>query len=206
MPAFIVSRAVGADVLPVDRITLDRLEHYTFYLLTTIFTTFNEFTPLCSFRPSDPREMCSTSCTFASQPYHEAADSSLASTCAGPVIVISVMAAWTVALRPQLLYKDEGTPSLEGARTRFYTLYRVRTWNRCFAGVSDLGIQALFSGRPDSRRLKQRIAEPMISIHINTRSSSNRHTSTAQPHPPLSLPRNPQYTQPTALYSAHVHS
>src|SRR5690242_15222464 len=109
VPTLLVPRPIGTDVLPINRIALDRLKHDAFLLSVTL----HKPTPLVALRPPHPREMRSTPRTRITQPHHEAADASLVSRHGTPVIVVSIMAVRAVALRPQFLDKDKRTPALE---------------------------------------------------------------------------------------------
>lgn len=127
MPRLGIPRPISPQILPKDRIPLNRLERNSFLLLpTSVFTltliliTLQKPTPSLPHRPSQTRKIRTPTFTVRSQIHHKRAyPVTSARKRPRPVIVMPVMAGGIVALRPHALDVEMWTPALEGAGAVF---------------------------------------------------------------------------------------
>lgn len=92
----------------------------------------DKFTPGGISRLFQTREVCAAAFTLAVDVHHEAADAAAVLASGAPVVVVGVVAAFAVALGPELLDKGVSAPALEGACAVFDTFYGLGAWQGGF--------------------------------------------------------------------------
>lgn len=159
MPRLRVSRAVGPQVLPEDRIPLDRLERDTFPpglrrarsirtpvvrlspFISPVILTLNQPTPPRIPRPPQPREVRAPSDTLVPEIHHERAGAvAPARHAPRPVVVVRVVARGVVPLRPHALDVQVRAPALEGARAGLEAPDRGRAGEQGAVGEAARGV------------------------------------------------------------------
>lgn len=120
MPRLRIPRPISPQILPKDRIPLNRLERNPFHVTLTRTLTLQKPTPRLPHGPPQPRKIGPTPLTLRPQIHHKRAEPvSAARKRSRPVIVMPVVAGGVVALRPHALDVQMRAPALEGASTIF---------------------------------------------------------------------------------------
>lgn len=120
MPRLWIPRPISPQILPKDRIPLNRPERNSLFVPLTITLTLQKPTPRLPYRPPQSRKIRPTPLTLRPQIHHERAEPvPPARKRSRPVIVMPVVAGGIVSLRPHALDVQVRAPALEGARAVF---------------------------------------------------------------------------------------
>lgn len=141
MPRLRIPRAIRSQILPEDRIPLDWLKRYPFFLRLRI--ALDEPTPLFIQRLAEAREVGAAASAVSFEIDHEGADPICTLPVTRPIVVVPVVTRHVVALRPHALDVQEGPPALESARTLLKTSHHVVAVQQRTVGQSDRWVHAL---------------------------------------------------------------
>jgi hypothetical protein len=119
MPTLTIPRPITPHILPKHGISRYRLENNTLAkilfppLIRWLGIAFNKPTPTSINRFLQTRKMCTTARTVCCYIYHETTYAAAGFTRAAPVVVVCVVAAYTVALGPEFFNEGVRLPALD---------------------------------------------------------------------------------------------
>ena len=119
MPRLRIPMPIRSQILPEDRIALNRLKNNATIasplIVIMIIIALDEFTPLATRRFPEPRKLRASAGAIHVYVDHEGRYSVGAAPPPAPVVVVHVMPGFAVALGAQALDEEVGAPALEGA-------------------------------------------------------------------------------------------